>query len=434
MLQAVSTDEVSCSFYIAVKGGGDVALPEMLQVLLSDDDTQVIGLYLEEWSHSRLLLDTIALVATQKPVVILVPQRGTNQTDPALHRELVGRTGAIVVGTLHDFNRVISALAAPDTPIPQRFVSFRSDTTASRSHWRHIHALRHLCGVDDKCWLVDAPQSDDAKQAFVTWRQQAAYPVLSITTDTAPHKASDTIKIQGAAASLLHAMRSQRPNEQTRSGLTADQIAGLRHTLAQSRQSTPVHFPLCSTLLEEAGINTVANQWVSSPTEAERAARQVGWPVKIWKVGDDAATASRPINSPDSLRQTYRRVSPAGRTWLQTVPQHGIELQVAAIRHQEYGPIIECKLGGVYHHVHQPVRVLLPLTEQQADALLQELHMAEKCHCLTAHQQNYQAARRLIVNLSDLFTALPELQQLSLPSIQIDSGRATVADGSLFWQ
>lgn len=109
------------SSLVTMGNAADLGPADLLQPLLDDADTHVIGLYLEDVKQGRRFFETLRAAGARKPVVILKGGRteagarasashtGALAQDDRLWQALSRQTGAVLVDTL---NRFLDALLA----------------------------------------------------------------------------------------------------------------------------------------------------------------------------------------------------------------------------------------------------------------------------------------------------------------------------------
>jgi acyl-CoA synthetase (NDP forming) len=107
---------------VTVGNSADVNASDVLEFYLGDDDTEVIGLYLEGIADGRRLFELLSMVKGIKPVVLLKGGRtplgqraaashtGSVVTDDRLWTALCRQTGVLMVDTLEEFLHSLLAL------------------------------------------------------------------------------------------------------------------------------------------------------------------------------------------------------------------------------------------------------------------------------------------------------------------------------------
>lgn len=111
---------------VSVGNCADVGPAELVEYLLADDKTEIIGLYLESLPAGRQVMDMLARHSAHKPVVLLAGGRtGDGSSAAASHTgaltsnhrlwpALARQSGMYLVDTLHEFVDVLAALQISD--------------------------------------------------------------------------------------------------------------------------------------------------------------------------------------------------------------------------------------------------------------------------------------------------------------------------------
>jgi acyl-CoA synthetase (NDP forming) len=437
-------DAIGCSLFAAVHPSSDIQVSELLALLEQDEQTEVIGLYIERPHQTRRLLDTLAFVTHHKPLVLLSrPDFKPDEDQPAdsqLRQSLYQQSGAIVASSVAMFGQLVRALAATAHPSHQRIVSF-ADTeplAPDRPDWRQASALRSLSGLDDDYWLAVMPADERGKQALADWRHHTSRPIIGLVSSAAAANSADsipTLRASGALAALLATMQQPKQAAVAHQDLEAVATQQLRRHLYALPTDRWLALPQISDLLHQADLAVMDGDWVATAIQAEQQAGQGGWPVRLWGIAPDGEVqTSRLINSRQTLRSLARSWQAKGdQLWLQPIRRRGLELSLAAHRHPDYGPMLTCQMAGIYRDAGLTVSCLLPLSDQQIRQLLTALQLPAKAAHLDGADQNSQAVAQTAAMVSRLFYGLPELQDLVLSPVIIDQGKTLVGDAKLRW-
>jgi len=62
---------ISMNKFISIGNMADVDFIDLLEYFEEDEDTKVIGMYMEGYSEGRKLMETLARIAKKKPIVVL---------------------------------------------------------------------------------------------------------------------------------------------------------------------------------------------------------------------------------------------------------------------------------------------------------------------------------------------------------------------------
>lgn len=126
---------IKFSGLVSIGNSADINAVDLLRFYLEDNQTKVIGLYIESSKHGRQLFDVLRLARARKPVIILKGGRtvdgaiaasshtGSMAGDDRVWEALAKQTGSILVETLNDFINVVLAFShltpRPKTPTQQ---------------------------------------------------------------------------------------------------------------------------------------------------------------------------------------------------------------------------------------------------------------------------------------------------------------------------
>ena len=122
---------IKFSGLVSIGNSADVNAVDLLRFYLEDNQTKVIGLYIESSRHGRQLFDVLRTARAQKPVIILKGGRtidgaiaasshtGSMAGDDRVWDALAKQTGSILVETLNDFINVVLAFSYM-TPRPHK--------------------------------------------------------------------------------------------------------------------------------------------------------------------------------------------------------------------------------------------------------------------------------------------------------------------------
>ena len=194
-------------------------------------------------------------------------------------------------------------------------------------------------------------------------------------------------------------------------------------------------------LLAAAGIESAASRMASTVTEAVRAASAVGYPVALKALGPTLLhkTERRAIHlnvrDDSGLRAAYadfetRFGSEMTAVLVQRMVPPGVEMIVGAVQDPLFGPLIACGTGGVLVDVLADTSFRLhPLSAADAGEMIQELRGSKLLRGYRgAPPADEEALRQVLLRISALVAAAPEIQELDLnPAVVLSTG-ACVAD------
>lgn len=126
---------IKFSGVVSIGNSADINAVDLLRYYLEDNQTKVIGLYIESAKHGRQLFDVLRSARALKPVIILKGGRtedgaiaasshtGSMAGDDRVWEALAKQTGSILVETLNEFINVALAFSLlvprPKTPTQQ---------------------------------------------------------------------------------------------------------------------------------------------------------------------------------------------------------------------------------------------------------------------------------------------------------------------------
>ena len=100
-LDLMSLRRIGLRRFVSVGNASDIKISEILDYLANDENTKVIGLYIESVSEGRSLVDAVRRVSPKKPVVILRGGRTTRGSRAALsHVAALSASPRLVDGVL----------------------------------------------------------------------------------------------------------------------------------------------------------------------------------------------------------------------------------------------------------------------------------------------------------------------------------------------
>jgi acetyl coenzyme A synthetase (ADP forming)-like protein len=196
-----------------------------------------------------------------------------------------------------------------------------------------------------------------------------------------------------------------------------------------------------ASLLAAAVIDSAMGQVATSGDSTLQVAADIGYPVALKALGPtllhktERQAVHLNIGNDSELRTAYADFTTRFRdemtaVLVQRMVPKGVEMIVGAIQDPLFGPLIACGTGGVLVDVLADTAFRLhPLTASDARDMLDGLRGARLLRGYRGAPPADEAAlRSLLLRLSELVTAAPEIQELDLnPVIVLPSG-ACVAD------
>lgn len=182
-------------------------------------------------------------------------------------------------------------------------------------------------------------------------------------------------------------------------------------------------------VLESAGIVTSRCLLVNSPEEAAQASSDMGFPVvlklrsrKIPHKSDVGGVALN-LLSAEEVIAAYRRLLAAGTRidpeaglLLQKMARPGVEIIVGVTCDIHFGPVIMLGLGGIFTEVIKDITYrLLPITLHDAGDMICSLQGYPLLTGTRGREAvDIEALRRLLIRVSDLAAACPEIKEMDL--------------------
>ena len=194
-------------------------------------------------------------------------------------------------------------------------------------------------------------------------------------------------------------------------------------------------------LLSAAGIDNAAALVATNLDDALQAAARVGYPIALKALGPSLVhkTERRAVslNLADdvAVRAAYEEFATRLGTEMTSVlvqrmvPQ-GVEMIVGAVQDPLFGPLIACGTGGVLVDVlADTVFRLHPLTAGDTGDMIGELRGSRLLRGYRGTPPADEAALRdVLLRISELMTAAPQIQELDLNPVIVLSRGACVAD------
>jgi acyl-CoA synthetase (NDP forming) len=194
-------------------------------------------------------------------------------------------------------------------------------------------------------------------------------------------------------------------------------------------------------VLSSAGVISAQGRVATDPEAALAAAHDIGFPVALKALGPnllhkterqavilDVATRGQLQTSHDDL--TRRLGADMTSVLVQQMIPKGVEMIVGAVHDPLFGPVIGCGTGGVLVDVLADTAFRLhPLTVSDACDMVNDLRGARLLRGYRgAPAADERALRDVLLRVSALVDAAPEIQELDLNPVIVSSSGAIVAD------
>jgi acyl-CoA synthetase (NDP forming) len=194
-------------------------------------------------------------------------------------------------------------------------------------------------------------------------------------------------------------------------------------------------------LLSAAGIDSAASRVATTRDAAVRAASTIGYPLALKALGPTLLhkTERRAVHlgvlHEAALRLAYadferRFGNEMTAVLVQRMVPTGVEMIVGAVQDPLFGPLIACGTGGVLVDVLADTSFRLqPLSASDAGEMIQELRGSKLLRGYRgAPPADEEALRQVLLRISALVSAAPEIQELDLNPIVVLPTGACVAD------
>jgi acyl-CoA synthetase (NDP forming) len=196
----------------------------------------------------------------------------------------------------------------------------------------------------------------------------------------------------------------------------------------------------CDALLETAGIPALRTRVARTADEAVEAARACGLPVVIKAYGRDILHKSDVggvrlgIASEQAVRDGFAAIAShlggcLEAVLVQPMVTGGVEMVVGGVNDPAFGPVVMCGTGGVLVDLlDDTVFGMCPLSESGAKALVEQIRGRVRLRGVRGTPVADEAAfDRLLVRVSQLLHACPEIQEMDLnPVMVLPSGAVAV--------
>lgn len=199
-------------------------------------------------------------------------------------------------------------------------------------------------------------------------------------------------------------------------------------------------------LLEAAGISTVKCYPVHSVGEALSKAEEIGFPVVMKLMAralphkSDAGGVELDLKNPDAVAEAYGRLEELARDYgedshlvLQAMARPGTELIIGVTTDPHFGPVIMLGLGGVFTELLRDTTYrLLPVTREDARSMPQSLRGFRLLQGYRGTEPvDLEALEDILLKVSDLVTAYPEISEMDLNPVVAYGQGALVLDARL---
>ncbi len=370
-----------CSFFTVVPSHCVAQLNQLLWLLEHDEETAVIGLYLEQLPKDRQLLAALDRLCHHKPIVVLA-----NQKLPAAGLEsiLYAQSGAVMAESLQSFYDLVVALSGDDE------ATTLDKPQDSSHHWRYHAAMRYFdTDLDMNSW------SQHAGDLSAAWPD--AGPVAPPSHHIAKTSLSSSWPYVAATTQSSSTFSAQDKQEWRQ--------------LAQ--RLLPTYEPMALDLLSQAKVPIKSGMWVHDNQPLDVQAKQAGWPLRLYALLPNGQTAISPVlRSLGSLHQYVRRIQRLQSTslWLQQVPRSDWEISLTAYRDTSFGPLLYLQNPLT---MDRTMTALLPLSEDRIQTTL-DRHLNP---IVSAYKR---PLAEVVHRLGQVVVGIPEISHLQVEVAMLD--------------
>ena len=197
-------------------------------------------------------------------------------------------------------------------------------------------------------------------------------------------------------------------------------------------------------LLSAAGIDSAGARVVDDLRAALAAASAIGYPVALKALGPallhktERRAVALNLSTPKALESAYgdfsaRLGADMTAALVQQMVPNGVEMIVGAIHDPLFGPVIACGTGGVLVDVLADTSFRLhPLTPSDAREMIGDLRGTRLLRGYRgAPPCDEGALQQVLLRISELVDAAPEIQELDLNPVIVLTSGARVADARI---
>ena len=200
----------------------------------------------------------------------------------------------------------------------------------------------------------------------------------------------------------------------------------------------------CDMLLNAAGIPTVPVRAAHTADEAVGAARALGFPVVLKAAGEtivhksDAGGVKLSLGSEDEVRRAFAELSGSfgGRlasVIVQPMASGGVEMMVGGLNDPAFGPVVMAGSGGVLVELMADTAfTMCPVSDPGASALLDQVRGVARLRGFRGSPVlDEKAFRKLIVRVSQLLAACPEIHEMDLNPVMVMASGVVALDARI---
>jgi acetyl coenzyme A synthetase (ADP forming)-like protein len=202
-----------------------------------------------------------------------------------------------------------------------------------------------------------------------------------------------------------------------------------------------------SELLACYGIPTVETRQAASPTDAGRAAAQLGEKVALKAVAtgvlhkSDAGAVRLNLSGAKQVEGAAHEMSdtleqaghPVSSFLVQPMIPEGVEMLVGVVQDQHFGPVLACGAGGTATELLKDVAVrITPITKGDADRMVRSLKTFPRLDGYRgAPRADVAALEDVLLRVSALVEAHPEVAEMDLNPLVVNPSGAVAVDARI---
>jgi acetyl coenzyme A synthetase (ADP forming)-like protein len=197
------------------------------------------------------------------------------------------------------------------------------------------------------------------------------------------------------------------------------------------------------------GIALPQERVVADAAQAASAADAIGYPVALKVLSadishkSDAGAVALGLNGPGEVRAAFEKVCSAAEAFtpgakidgvlVQQMARPGREVIVGAITDPTFGKVIMVGLGGIFVETLKEVTfALAPVTRERARQMFADIRAAAVLEGIRGDKPvDFEALCEVVVRVSDLVTAHPEIQELDLNPVIARPDGCTAVDARM---
>jgi acyl-CoA synthetase (NDP forming)/RimJ/RimL family protein N-acetyltransferase len=474
---------IGISSFVALGNRADVSGNDLLQYWESDEQTDVVCVYIESFGNARHFSRLARRLSRAKPVVAVKSGHPSDATEQALLRQ----TGVIQVPTLPDLLATTRLLVSQPLPAGRRVAilgnaggSLAIVADAAQRAGLELAQLADGPGLANPLDLGLSASADDFEQA--TASLVASPGVDAVLALYAPSLGGTPTEVRAAldagrkghpdvpvAACFYGRDRATEAHEDAHrvpvydavdaaaralgrvatyaewlalpEGAPAevgdDDVAAARDVVQAAVRAEEATLDLVATdaVLERAGLVRTPTREVDDLAAAVAAATELGYPVVLKAVHRDAlaktADAGYAIDLADepALRAAWARMEaglgPAHRpAVVQPMVPQGVDVAICVDDHAQVGPVLSLGPGGAAAALDHAVDVrVLPLTDLDAQRMVAGSRLAAVLSPAARH-----ALETTLLSVAALVEEIPEIAEVRCNPVIVGDAGATLTD------